>query len=406
MNAICLVIDRLHAGYLGAYGNTWIDTPAIDRLATESFVFDQALIDTPRVDLLCRSYWQGYHALCRRDSIDGPTLPRLLSEAGVSTTLLSDDLAVQQHPLAVDFDERIEIDPPWQPQMAAEGQYEQTHMARCFIQIIDRFQSCRQPFLLWCHLAGLGTAWDAPREFRDRYWEDGDPELSDSAETPDQWLAEHTDPDEVLRFVQAYAGQVSLLDTCVAALWEAIEEHPAADETMLLLTSARGFPLGEHRRMGPCDEATYGEVVHVPLMLRFPDRMGASARSQALVEPADLWATLLDCWRIPGLPSTPSAGSLMPIIREEVATLRDRLVIAGQGTERAIRTPAWHLRMADLPELFVKPDDRYEVNNVATRCREVVECLQDAIVETEQTIQAGQVFDLPPLSDVLVQGLE
>ena len=27
MNAICLVVDRLHAGYLGAYGNAWIDTP-------------------------------------------------------------------------------------------------------------------------------------------------------------------------------------------------------------------------------------------------------------------------------------------------------------------------------------------------------------------------------------------
>ena len=52
MNAICLVFDRLHAGYLGAYGNSWIETPAFDRLASQSFLFDRALIDSPELPLL------------------------------------------------------------------------------------------------------------------------------------------------------------------------------------------------------------------------------------------------------------------------------------------------------------------------------------------------------------------
>ena len=41
MNAIIVAIDRLHAGYLGCYGNAWILTPAFNRLAAEGFVFDQ-----------------------------------------------------------------------------------------------------------------------------------------------------------------------------------------------------------------------------------------------------------------------------------------------------------------------------------------------------------------------------
>jgi hypothetical protein len=45
------------------------------------------------------------------------------------------------------------------------------------------------------------------------------------------------------------------------------------------------------------------------------------------------------------------------------------------------------------------------VNDVATRCREVVECLQDAIGQYDRTLPAGQVADLPPLSDVLRNGL-
>ena len=163
--------------------------------------------------------------------------------------------------------------------------------------------------------------------------------------------------------------------------------------------------MGEHGRIGPCDEAIYSELVHVPLMMRFPGGLGAAARSQALVEPADLWATLLDFWQIGDRPRSPSGASLMPLVRNEVAMLRDRLLV-GHADQRAIRTPAWFLRRAAERELFFKPDDFWEVNNVAQRCQEVVECLEDAMSQFEQTLQACQIADLPALSEVLVKGLE
>ena len=47
VNAICLLIDGLNAGYLGCYGNASIGTPEFDRLASESFVLDQAILDSP-----------------------------------------------------------------------------------------------------------------------------------------------------------------------------------------------------------------------------------------------------------------------------------------------------------------------------------------------------------------------
>jgi arylsulfatase A-like enzyme len=408
MNAICLVIDRLHVGHLGAYGNTWIDTPAMDRLASRAFTFDHALADSPGLGSLYRSYWGGRHALCPAEPSEGRpgtlrVLAGLLREAGVNTALLTDERVLAQHRLAGEFDELIQIDPPWEPQPARE--IEQTHLAQCFVQAIDWLQSAREPFLLWCHLAGLGTTWDAPPEFRYAYREQGDPEPPSSADVPDLLLQDDHDPDHLLGIAQAYAGQVSLLDECVGALLEFVEDSPSGPETLLALTAARGFPLGEHRRVGPCDDALYGELVHVPLMMRFPDGLGVAARSQALTEPADLWATLLDWWRVSGIPPSPSAASLMPIVRQEVAAHRDRLCIAGGHGERAIRTPAWYLRVAAEPELFAKPDDRWEVNNVSQRCQEVVECLRDALSQYEQTLQSGQITDLPPLSEVLVSGL-
>lgn len=415
VNAICLVIDRLHRGFLGAYGNTWVETPAFDRLAAESFAFDQMLIDSPRLGPLYRSYWQGLHALA--PDVEGrASLPALLREAGVRSTLMTDDRAVREHPLAIEFDEVVEIDPPWQSQMAAEGAYDETHLARCFFQIIEWVQARgtgRRPFFLWCHLASLGTTWDAPAECRERYWGESDPPLLTTADVPDRMLPPGFDPDDLLVYTQAYAGQIALLDTCLGGFLEVLDEGAArapsrsdGRRTLLAVTAARGFPMGEHLRLGPCDEALHGELVHVPLLLRFPDRQGATARSQALVEPADLWRTFLDWWPEVAAPLSPTGVSLLPLVRGERSTTRDRLVIAGAGRERAIRTPAWYLRKAEPPELYVKPDDFWEVNEVAVRCQEVVECLLDAADRFEQTIYSGSVAELPPLSDVLVEGLE
>jgi arylsulfatase A-like enzyme len=212
------------------------------------------------------------------------------------------------------------------------------------------------------------------------------------------------DPDELLGITQAYAGQVSMLDTCVGALLDFFYGLPISSETLLSLTSARGFPLGEHLRVGPCDGALFGEALHVPWMVQLPDGAGAAMRSPALLEPSDLWATLLDWWAV-ARPQSPTADSVLPLIRQEAFSLRDRLCMAGRNGQRAIRTPAWHLRANLDPELFAKPDDRWEINNVASRCQDVVENLFDALTEYELALPAGRIAELPPLGDVLLKGL-
>ena len=121
--------------------------------------------------------------------------------------------------------------------------------------------------------------------------------------------------------------------------------------------------------------------MQVPWLLQLPDAVGAAVRSQALVEPADLWATLLDWWGVADVPRSPTAASVLPLVRQRTAPMRSAIGSAwpAAAAERAIRTPAWYLRGGLDPELYAKPDDRWEVNNVASRCQEVVESLQDAL---------------------------
>ncbi|MHC4403167.1 MAG: sulfatase family protein [Planctomycetota bacterium] len=403
MNSIVLVVDRLHAGYVGAYGNCWIETPSLDRLASQATVFDQFLIGTPQREALCRSYWLGQHPLCPGARVDETaTLPSLLASHDVATLLASDEPVVCRHPLAGAFDSTLHLDPP-EPGRVCRN-VDQTHLAQSFAQIIDRVESVSEPFLLWCHLASLGRCWDAPWEFRARYVEPGDPDPPESAEVPSRRLEEDEDPDRLLGITQAYAGQVSLLDVCLGALLEFLDGHPARRRTLLAVVSARGFPLGEHGSVGTCDSSLYAELVHVPLLIRFPDSLGEAARCQALTQPADLFSTLLDWWGAGDRPDSPGAATLMPLVRGDVESIRDRLCLAAAEGHRAIRTPAWYFLDAADPELFLKPDDRWEVNDVSDRCADIVELLRQAMAVKEEAFRSGDPGRLPPIDEVLRDG--
>ena len=405
MNVVCLVIDRLHAGYLGAYGNTWVETPSLDRFATDAFLFDQFLIDTPDLEQLYRSYWQGQHALRRQNGVDDlrPALPALLRQAGLATTLLTDEPVVAHHELSRQFDGVVEIDPPYAVELA--DSLDRTHLAEFFARTVDWLESARGPFFLWCHAQGLGGGWDAPLEFRARYSDVEDPEPRDSADVPSRILEDNYDPDELLVISQAYAGQVSLLDTCVGGLLEFLQAGSLGEETLLILLSSRGFPLGEHGMVGSCGQGLNGELVHVPLMIRFPDRVGAAARTQSLTHPADVWATVLDSVGNKD-PRPTEAESLIPTITGETTLSRDRLTVVGHRGHKAIRTPAWHLYDGPRPELYGKPDDRWEVNNVADRYPDLVDSLREALEQFELSLTSQSVCQMPSLKDVLLVGLE
>jgi hypothetical protein len=112
------------------------------------------------------------------------------------------------------------------------------------------------------------------------------------------------------------------------------------------------------------------------LIIRLPGGVAAADRSQALVQPADLASTLAEWFQL-----AIGRDSLLSLVRGDVTALRERACMqAGDGSERALRTEAWHLiRFADAGascKLFAKPDDRWEMNEVSDRCREEAERLQ------------------------------
>src|SRR5262245_65206019 len=91
MKVLCVEASGLHLGYLGCYGNEWVATPHLDRLATEGVVFDRHYADG--IGSPYRSTWTGRYHLPTLDGQEGaePTesslLASLLAGQGVAVSL-------------------------------------------------------------------------------------------------------------------------------------------------------------------------------------------------------------------------------------------------------------------------------------------------------------------------------
>ena len=62
MKAILIAAHGWHAGWLGPYGNEWVQTPALDRLAAEGVVFDSHVADEPTAAGFRRALAAGRYA--------------------------------------------------------------------------------------------------------------------------------------------------------------------------------------------------------------------------------------------------------------------------------------------------------------------------------------------------------
>lgn len=401
-NAIVIVIDRLGAGYLGPYGNTWIETPNWNRLAARSVLFEFALADAIDLPTVYRSYWQGLHAM----SSDRPvrSLPEMAAARGIHCALVTDEPQIVELPGTESFSDRVVLTLPAAERPASE--VVQTQMAQLFAAAAHWLQRAAEPFLLWIHARGMAGAWDAPMEFRNQFTDEDDPLPPELTTPPVKRFGASPDPDEVLGYLHAYAGQVALLDDCLGAFLETAQATAGWERTLLAMTSPRGYPLGEHQWVGGSDEVAYGEQVHVPCLLRLPQDRGAALRCHELVQPPDLCASLCDAFALAADDGPRWGQSLLPLAGCAPPAWRDRAATRAPAAQ-ALRTPAWLLvrRHDGRRELFAKPDDRWEANEVASRCQEAVEQLDAALDEFQRAAQSSQPAQLSPLSPLLLDGL-
>ena len=387
-NVLVIVVDGLRASALGAYGNTLFATPTLDQFTADSLLLDWCYAPSPELPKIYDAMWRSRHVAQNHDAV---SLARIFADAGYTTTLVTDELSLSSFPAANDFVEVVQLasvsDTDSINRWAKNSS--QTSLARVFLAATETFAQVRhdKPRLVWLHVRGMYGFWDAPLEFQKSLLDDDDPSPIQSIVPPDIMIGPGADPDAAFQYASAYAAQVVVLDECVAGLINATNSHKDNDWLITLL-GARGFPLGEHGRIGGVDPRTYGEQVQVPWLVRFPNGVGRLTRVAGLTSHYDLLPTLVD-WIDPDQKvdrSTFEGRSIVPFISTAQTPWRNA-TISTSVSARSIRTASWCLReilpqrdssatsdtTATAPELYVRPDDRWEANDVAKLCPEAVE---------------------------------
>jgi arylsulfatase A-like enzyme len=403
-NVLVIVIDGLRASALGAYGNTSFATPALDRFAAESMLMDWCYAPSADLPDIYRALWHSQQSSRPRDTTsreagDRPStlLSKVFAGADYSTTLVTDEPSLSSFTAAADFDEIVQVAGSTLTDSIGKHADDSsgTNLARAFAAVVDQASGVARDksHLIWFHARGMYGPWDAPRELQQSLLDDDDPPPVESTTPPELFVSPNSDPDAAFRYACAYAAQVMVLDECLESLLDATNAF-AGDEWLILFMGARGFPLGEHAQIGGADPRTHAEQLHVPWLVRYPDHRGQLARVAALTSHIDVLPTLFDWIDRDRSVDRPAFDgmSILPFASAAHVPWRDAM-ISTSATARSIRSTAWCLRedvaredgtlssneATVRPELYVRPDDRWEANDVAKLCPDVVDELRAAI---------------------------
>jgi len=325
-NLLFIFADQLRYDALACNGNRDVRTPAIDRLAREGVVFDQAFSSCPvcspyRGQLLTGRYSHVNGVVCNEyELFDGQTtLPQALGAEGYRTAFIGkwhlgygpypeakrhgfDDLLAHNccHDYFNSFYYHNEAGPfplaGYAPQ--AETQltldYIRGHVAA----------SPDQPF-------AAVLAWEPPH-----WWSPPGVKSFDYAQYPHEYRlydpAAVEVPGNVPGPFRAFAAKefadyyalVTSLDDCLATITEGLEELGIADDTILVFTSDHGDHLSAHGYGKPADSwlpahmrgskfTPYEESIHIPFVLRYPNRVPGHRRTSTMLNSVDVMPTLL-----------------------------------------------------------------------------------------------------------------
>src|SRR5262245_51244908 len=172
-NVILVTVDTLRADHLGAYGNTVVSTPNLDRLAKEGVVFEwafsQSHVTVPSHLSILTSLPLAEHGVVDNQSpVARPviTLPALLREAGyrtggfVGAGHLSPRRALGQ--LVAPGLETFEF-----PDRASKQRRAEETNARLFRWLRGR---CAEPFFAWVHYWDPHMPYEPPSPFDAAYY--------------------------------------------------------------------------------------------------------------------------------------------------------------------------------------------------------------------------------------------
>lgn len=301
---ICLIMAEDMGLQIGAYGDVTVPTPALDRLAKEGVVLENAYVTQATCSPSRGSLYSGLYPhqsgqmglsnnFGYRLHRGVPAYPAQLREAGYGTAL---NYKIHVGPEeAIGFERQI-----WQKEYAEWGfddrdtRYMKRVMEAIFEEVLEPGQrfyiqpqtgETHRPFIKKDKQVDAKVLEYAGSPYRTV--EAGDVELlpyfgPDMPE--DAWLKKD---------LAQYYNAIQRFDRAVGLVLEDLEKRDLLDKTLIIVTADHGPTYGRGKLN------LYELGMHVPMIVRWPGLTEPGTRSEALVSFIDLMPTFLE---VAGLP--------------------------------------------------------------------------------------------------------
>ncbi|MGC9318577.1 MAG: sulfatase-like hydrolase/transferase [Armatimonadota bacterium] len=392
--------DEQAAGTMAAYGNEHIETPNLDRLSSESIVFERAYCTQPvctpsRSSILTGLYPHASGCLQNNEPLgrEVQCLPELSDFSDYRTAHmgkwhLGDEIFAQHG-----FDEWVSIEDGYRPYYspgrdrdahcdywhwltdrgveppesedgfnafprAFAARLPEEHSKPAFLaERAGQFiRECGdEPFLLYVNFLEPHMPFFGPRDDQYDPAHVALPDNFDAVPGPDtplkvRLLYEHfrhkgisglplrTEGDW-RQLIANYWGLCSLVDTHVGTILDALDAAGRADETIVVFTSDHGDMMGSHRLVAKT--VMYEEAVRVPLLLRVPWLEESAGQIRQPVSQVNLVPTLLDLLGH-GVPGHLQGATWRPHLHRLDDFPAEDVVIEWNGPDNAALGPNQH----------------------------------------------------------------
>lgn len=316
-NILLIVMDATRAKSLSCYGYHQLTTPNLDRFAERSVVYEKAISPgnwslTAHASIFTGLYpsRHGAHDQHKYLSPNHPTMAELLRSLGYRTLAFCYNAYVSPatglHRGFEAFNQEFNLAPKlirkaiqkadsglayWLGRRDSGARY----VNRQIRAVLRYLQTEERPFFLFIHYEEPHAPYRPPNKYN-RYLPKGVTISAAKKANQDRWkyfadIVPMNERDfEILTAL--YDAEITYLDSRIAELLSWLDEMDVLDQSMVIITADHGENIGDHQMMGHA-YCMYDTLLHVPLIIHYPNGVIAPGRVTHQVQTLDLLPTLL-----------------------------------------------------------------------------------------------------------------
>jgi arylsulfatase A-like enzyme len=296
-HVVLISLDTSRADFFGCYGNPWVETPEIDRLAAESILFTDCMTAVPTTLASHTSLFTGKYPHTHGTPRNGfmvnkrnIMLTEILRKVGFHTAGFLGSFALDSRfGFAQGFDYyNEEFDQLVKDRGADQDQRNAESVTNSAIGYLERIDVPSHLFL-FVHYFDPHGPYAPPSSYLEMY---------DQVDMLNSWLSmlrggSGDSSAEDGFTARSYAGEISYMDRHVGRMVDYLRKRDILDEAILIIASDHGENCNEHPPDWGHGPTVYQSTMQMVCMIRLPDARKAGTRVKQLFASIDILPTLL-----------------------------------------------------------------------------------------------------------------